>query len=87
MAGQDLIEGWDAELDRIFVGLRRRVGVSPGPGTDELLNSEEGRMLTAAGVITSEYGRVTVSKPLLTDAVHRSVLGLSAPNVMGDGDA
>lgn len=87
MAGQDPIEGWDAELDRLFVGLRRRVGVSPGPGTDELLNSEEGRMLTAAGVITNEYGRVTVSKPLLTDAVHRSVLGLSAPNVMGDGDA
>ena len=86
-AGQDRIEGWDAELDRLFVGLRRSVGVSAGPGTDTLLSSEEGRMLTAAGVIAAQDGRLLVSKPLLTDAVHRSVLALTAPNVGDDGDA
>lgn len=86
-AGQDQIEGWDAELDRLFVGLRRSVGVSAGPGTDTLLQSEEGKLLTDAGVITSRDGRVLVSRPLLTDAVHRSVLALSAPNVGSDGDA
>lgn len=86
-AGQDRLVGWDAELDRLFVGLRRGVGVSTGPGTEALLASDEGRLLTAAGVITSADGRLTVAKPLLTDAVHRSVLGLTPPNVSGDGVA
>lgn len=86
-AGQDKVEGWDAELDRLFVGLRRSVGVSAGPGTDTLLASEDGRLLTAAGVIASKDGRLVVSRPMLTDAVHRSVLWLASPNVTGDGVA
>lgn len=86
-AGEDTIDGWDAEVDRLFVGLRRRVGVSEGPGTDTLLSTEEGRMLAAAGVIARRDGRLTVSKPFLTDAVHRSVLTLTGPNVEDDGDA
>jgi len=81
-AGQEQISGWDSELDRMFVGLRRTVGVSLGPGTMALMNSADGRSLLEAGVIVEENGRVMVRRPLLTDAVHRSVLALSAPNVM-----
>ena len=83
-AGEDRVEGWDAELDRLFVGLRRQVGVASGPGTEALLITDEGRSLLDAGVIESSGGRLSVTRPLLTDAVHRSVLGLAAPNVMGD---
>ena len=86
-AGQDNIRGWGAELDRLFVGLRRTVGVAEGPGTEALLESEEGRMLVAAGVVSTGAGRLVVARPLLTDAVHRSVLTLSAPIVWGDDDA
>lgn len=86
-AGEDLIEGWDAEVDRLFVGLRRSVGVETGRGTTALMDSDEGQSLLEAGVITEENGRVTISKPLLTDAVHRSVLGLTPPIVIVDSDA
>lgn len=86
-AGHEDVHGWGAELDRLFVGLRRSVGVAEGPGTEALLESEEGRGLAAAGVVSTGAGRLVVTRPLLTDAVHRSVLTLSAPIVWGDDDA
>jgi oxygen-independent coproporphyrinogen-3 oxidase len=86
-AGEDFIAGWDFELDRLFVGLRRTVGVARGGGTDALLESPEGRALVDSGVIVSTGDRLRVRRPLLTDAVHRSVLAQTAPIVMGDGDA
>lgn len=76
-AGEELIEGWDSELDRLFVGLRRSTGVPTGPGTDALLAGDEGKALCRAGVIEVSEGRLRVLKPLLTDAVHRSILALS----------
>jgi putative oxygen-independent coproporphyrinogen III oxidase len=86
-AGEDAVAGWDAELDRIFVGLRRAVGVSSGPGTDALLASEEGKALIGAGIIDRTPDRLRVTDPLLTDAVHRSVLSQTGPIVVHDGDA
>jgi putative oxygen-independent coproporphyrinogen III oxidase len=86
-AGQESVQGWDAELDRLFVGLRRTVGVSPGAGTEALLDSAEGRAFMDAGIIAQENGRLMVREPMLTDAVHRSVLAQPAPIVGGDGDA
>ena len=86
-AGEDRVEDWDAELDRLFVGLRRSVGAATGPGTKTLLRSEGGRALLDAGVIAEENDRLVVTKPLLTDAVHRCVLSQVGPIVGGDGDA
>lgn len=86
-AGSNPIEGWDAELDRLFVGLRRSVGVSTGPGTATLLSTEGGKSLADAGVITEHGDRLLVTRPLFTDAVHRAVLSLSRPIVGVDGDA
>lgn len=86
-AGEDRVEDWAAELDRLFVGLRRSVGAATGPGTEALLRSEGGRALLDAGVIAEENDRLFVTKPLLTDAVHRSVLSQVGPIVGGDGDA
>lgn len=86
-AGTETIAGWDAELDRLFVGLRRSVGVTVGPGTEALLNTPEGHALVDAGVIALEADRLVVRRPLLTDAVHRSVLATPAPIVIGHGNA
>jgi putative oxygen-independent coproporphyrinogen III oxidase len=78
-AGEDRIEGWEAELDRLFVGLRRSVGVEHGAGTHALLDDEEGRRLLEAGLVEEVGTRLVVRRPLLTDMVHRAVLGLQAP--------
>lgn len=86
-AGEDAISGWDAELDRLFVGLRRAVGVSTGPGTAALLASVDGRELAAAGVISHDPDRLRVANPLLTDAVNRSVLAQIGPIVLSNGNA
>lgn len=75
-AGEDRIEGWERELDRLFVGLRRTAGVSHGPGTRALLESDKGQRLLEADVIGDTGDRLVIKRPLLTDAVHRAVLGL-----------
>lgn len=87
LAGEDRMSGWDSELDRLFVGLRRAAGVAEGPGTSALCSSPEGRALFDAGVMVSENGRLRVVRPLMTDAVNRSVLAQIRPNVGSDDDA
>ena len=79
IAGADPIDGWDRELDRLFVGLRRTVGVAAGPGVEAFTRSDEGRRLIRHGVVTVEDDRLRVVRPLLTDEVHRVALALSAP--------
>jgi len=86
-AGQDTVNGWEAELDRLFVGLRRTVGVTQGPGTETFLASDEGKKLVDAGILGVGAGRLRVTRPLLTDAVHRSLLALDGPIVKVDSDA
>lgn len=78
-SGNDVVEGWDAEIDRLFVGLRRVVGVGPGPGVTAFLASDSGRRLVDAGVVNLVSERLTINRPLLTDEVHRCVLDLEAP--------
>jgi putative oxygen-independent coproporphyrinogen III oxidase len=76
-AGEEIIEGWDEEIDRLFVGLRRTVGVAHGPGTRALFADPEGARLLEAGIVSDTGHRLVVNRPLLTDAVHRAVLGLA----------
>jgi putative oxygen-independent coproporphyrinogen III oxidase len=79
IAGYEPVDGWDREVERLFLGLRRAAGAVSGPAGAALLASAEGRRLEEAGVIRSEGRRLTVGKPLLTDAVSRAVLALSPP--------
>jgi oxygen-independent coproporphyrinogen-3 oxidase len=78
-AGGEPITGWDGEIDRLFVGLRRAKGVAPGPGTDALIGSTGGHLLVRERVIEVRDGRLVVGRPLLTDEVHRQVLDLGPP--------
>lgn len=75
-AGADPIAGWEAEIDRLFVGLRRVAGVADGPGVEAFLASEEGERLMSAGVVEHGRGRLRVVRPLLTDMAERVVLAL-----------
>jgi oxygen-independent coproporphyrinogen-3 oxidase len=79
ISGAEAVHGWDGEIDRLFVGLRRSAGVGPGPGVDALLSTQEGERLQKAGVIDVVEGRLLVKRPLLTDEVHREVLDLAPP--------
>jgi oxygen-independent coproporphyrinogen-3 oxidase len=79
IAGAEPVTGWDMEIDRLFVGLRRSAGVADGPGVRSLIGSKEGKLLQEAGVIEMNGARLVVRRPLLTDAVHRAVLGLEPP--------
>lgn len=86
-ASAEEISGWDAEIDRLFVGLRRKVGVAAGEGTIAFETSTDGRRLMDAGAVDSADGRLSVVEPLLTDEVHRSVLAMPAPIVIRTGNA
>ena len=79
--GSEPLGQWALELDRVFVGIRRVVGVADGPGTRALVDSDDGRRLLLAGVIEKSDGRLRILQPMLTDAVCRSVLDLKPPIV------
>lgn len=79
VAGRDEVSGWDRELERLFLGVRRAAGVRSGEGGAALAASLDGKRLEDAGVIDSDGDRLQVRKPLLTDAVSRAVLALPPP--------
>jgi putative oxygen-independent coproporphyrinogen III oxidase len=82
VAGTESLTGWELDRERVFVGLRRAVGVRAGQAGSELLASPGGRRLLEAGVIRGDGDRLVVTNPLLTDAVARELLALTPP---GDG--
>lgn len=75
----DVVEGWGREQERLFVGLRRTAGVELGDAGRALVAGEEGRRLLDLGVIGVVDGRLVVARPLLTDEVLRTVLGVDPP--------
>jgi putative oxygen-independent coproporphyrinogen III oxidase len=72
----DRVAGWEAEQERLMLGLRRAAGVAAGPGGRRLLASPAGERLLTAGVIESRGDRIIVARPLLTDEVVRAVLAV-----------
>jgi putative oxygen-independent coproporphyrinogen III oxidase len=77
--GSEVIQGWSAEVERVFLGIRRVAGVAAGEAGTALMTSEEGQRLAAAGVTELVDGRLVVVRPLLTDHVARAVLALPPP--------
>lgn len=76
--GADPVTGWEAEVQRLMVGLRRSAGVDPGVGGRALIESRDGRRLIEAGVIAIRDGRLVVIRPLLGDEATRAILALPA---------
>jgi putative oxygen-independent coproporphyrinogen III oxidase len=79
VSGEEHLEGWDRDAERVMLGLRRAAGVLPGEVGDALLASDSGRMLVDAGILTTRDGRLVVSEPMLENEVARAVLGLEQP--------
>jgi oxygen-independent coproporphyrinogen-3 oxidase len=78
-AGRDEISGWEAELERVFLGVRMRGGVA-APEVAELFAEDlEGAALVAARKVEVDSGTIRVREPLFTDAVARVVIGLPPP--------
>ena len=86
MAGEETLTGWDLELDRLFVGLRRSAGAAMGPGGEAFIADVEGQRLIDAGVVSARSGRLKVENPMLSDAVLRVVIGLKVEDHAPDGD-
>ncbi|MCP3994552.1 MAG: radical SAM family heme chaperone HemW [bacterium] len=77
--GRERLSRWDREKERLFLGLRLREGARVGEAGEALLTSAAGLRFVAAGVIARDGDRLTVLRPLLTDAVARGVLTLVEP--------
>jgi oxygen-independent coproporphyrinogen-3 oxidase len=75
----DVIEGWNAELERLMLGLRRAAGVRAGAGGAALLASDQGQRLIDADVLEVVDDRLVAANPLLTDEIIRAVLDLDEP--------
>lgn len=78
-AGEERLDGWDREVERVFLGLRRAAGVALGRAGEAYLASAAGRSALSAGVVERRGDRLVVARPLLTDAVAREVLGTPEP--------
>lgn len=79
VSGAETVAGWDGEIDRLFVGVRRSAGVGAGPGVEALLDTPGGSLLLRERIIDVSEGRLVVRRPLLTDEVHRQILDLEPP--------
>lgn len=86
IAGEEALTGWELELDRLFVGLRRIEGVTLGSGGQAFVADADGQRLLDAGVVSVAGDRLKVEKPMLGDAVLRVVLGLKVGEQGPDGD-
>jgi oxygen-independent coproporphyrinogen-3 oxidase len=75
-AGSEILEPWDRELERLFLGLRRVAGVTAGRGGEAFASSPAGTQLIENGIATLDDDRVRIVRPLLSDAVNRVVLDL-----------
>jgi oxygen-independent coproporphyrinogen-3 oxidase len=82
-AGSERLDPWQRDCERVYVGLRRAVGVRAGPAGQRFVASPAGRRMLGAGVIRVAGERILVNNPLLTDAVARELL--SIPRPPGDG--
>jgi oxygen-independent coproporphyrinogen-3 oxidase len=78
-SGTESIEGWDAELERVFLGVRMRTGVEAGLVGPHLAADPGGQSLITAGKLEVTEDHIIVLDPLFTDAVARVVLGLEPP--------
>lgn len=79
VAGTERVAGWDAEVERLFLGLRRSAGAVLGRAGSAFVDSEPGRRLIDLGVMAVRDGRLVVADPLRTDLVARELLGVAEP--------
>jgi putative oxygen-independent coproporphyrinogen III oxidase len=76
VSGQEALNAWGREQERLILGLRRAAGAVAGEGGRRLLGSAAGRRLLNGGILGVAGDRLQVTKPLLGDEVGRALLAL-----------
>jgi putative oxygen-independent coproporphyrinogen III oxidase len=76
--GSETLDEKASDRDRLMLGLRLAAGVKNIGMARKFVESSAGEMLLAAGVLEVQDDRVVVVKPMLTDAVIREALSVSA---------
>jgi oxygen-independent coproporphyrinogen-3 oxidase len=77
-SGSETLDDKASERDRLMLGLRLAAGVENTGVARRFVESPPGRELLMAGIITLKNDRVVVTRPMLTDAVVREALSVSA---------
>lgn len=76
--GSETLDAAATERDTLMLGLRLACGVAVTDTVASFVASQEGKRLIDAGVMGLSGGRLIVRKPMLTDAVVREALSVSA---------
>jgi oxygen-independent coproporphyrinogen-3 oxidase len=76
--GIEYLTAADRERDRLMVGLRLAAGTPLTATAQRFAASSEGIRLIQAGILESKSGRLRVIVPMMTDAVIREALSVSA---------
>jgi oxygen-independent coproporphyrinogen-3 oxidase len=76
-SGEERLDLWSREVERVMLGLRRAAGVVAGRAGDCLAASDRGALLMDAGIVGRRGDRLVVLRPLLGDEVSRSLLALT----------
>lgn len=76
--GSETLDDKAQARDRFMLGLRLAAGAPPTPPVAAFLESTVGERFLEAGVIHVEGDRLVVDRPMLTDAVVREALSVSA---------
>lgn len=78
LSGEERLDEWNRETERVMLGLRRAAGVVPGPAGERLLGSDAGAALIEAGIVGVRDGRLVVLDPMRENEAARAVLALEA---------
>ena len=78
--GVERLEDAEQERDRLMVGLRLAAGTPLTDTAQRFADSEAGQRLMDASVLEVNDGRLVVTDPMLSDAVIREALSVSAPD-------
>jgi len=76
--GSETLSAGEQERDEFMLGVRLAAGVPMSAFAERYLSSDEGDRFLAAGIIRVEGDRLVVNDPMLTDAVAREALSVSA---------
>ena len=74
IVGRERLTGDARERERLMVGVPRTAGVVPGDVGDAWLAGPEAQRFIEADIVVKRADRIVVTRPLMTDAVARSIL-------------
>ncbi len=77
-SGHEQLDASESERDRLMLGLRLAAGVPDTGLAGRFADSQAGRRFLEAAVLVRREGRIMVGDPMLTDAVVREALSVSA---------